>query len=722
MSQAVARADSATPRRAAGTPGLEPLRQREARLEAEWARLQRAGFGFTGVRSLLAGAEAGDEQSLRLLRVADAAQARFLDSLDEFQRLQHAHFMDQVVRELERAVETMAVFYGPARMRGIARAHRRLARLAARYRALECLYGTARDHRRIAVYQRFYAGVVAFSNRIRRLDPTLPSPEPRSLVDRAYRARRFLVWLVTCIPWLLALFVTAVRLLATVLARRKPGRGTPFTNRVDDLFRAWGRIRGHRVGVSGAEDLADDVPEGGVRLLTPAHRHGVTDNVTFSHLRLPDYLVFNAVDQLPLPRFLKDRVADTNGLVAVGGGRGPSVDRALEALGSGVTRNVLIYPEGSVSEGFCGTRPPREGFGDSLVRRIREAGHAIEVVPITYLDNARFLDLPPRSRKPEDRRLRVVVSPSLDARAVDTLLAAGGGAMVNRMVRLCWLENLASDERRFLGMDRVREVEKRLDQELDGIRYWGSLESPPAADLLETEAEEAIRVSEEPFLGKRVRVFRIPDGARDAEGRIPLRSLRSPDSSELLIGIRPPSHIYLNVGRHRFDGDIFRRLAVKDRDTVPPGIVIRFTGVPIKSINAIRRELESFSGREQRTLTCANSACKLIARSANMRIDDHADLRPFLPSHVLPTRTIRKLIDRGVRNHAGDLVEVQIYKSDDRSLETILGEARREEIRIARAHLEMITAGIVRALRAALRRLAQRIRSAIARARARRRG
>ena len=122
------------------------------------------------------------------------------------------------------------------------------------------------------------------------------------------------------------------------------------------------------------------------------------------------------------------------------------------------------------------------------------------------------------------------------------------------------------------------------------------------------------------------------------------------------------------------------------------------------SINAIRRKLEEYSGREHRTLSCANSACQVIARAANIRIDDHADYRPFLPRHVLPTRTIRKIIQRGVLNHSGKSVEYEIYNTDGRPLETILTEMRRAEIKIAKDHLEMATRGAWQSLVAALRK------------------
>jgi hypothetical protein len=694
-------------------PGLAHLRQREAQLEAEWERLQGSGHGYAGVRSTLEDPAPTDaERATRLGRALEAQRA-FLEHLDAFLRSLHSHFVDQVVRELERAGRTMADFYGPRnlRLRILRARHRRLVRLAGRYRELEPLFGTARDHQRIAVYQRFYAGVVDYSRRIRALDPTMPKSAPPSWVERVYALRRGSARLAKRLPGLVRLAFYFLHALAIACSKKSRPSGTPFTNRIDDLFRTWGEIHGLRVEVSGREVLAVE-GEQAVTILAPTHRHGVTDNVTFSHLGLPDYMVFNAVDQLPLlPRFLKDRIAATNGLIAVGGGRGPSVERALEALGRGVSRNVLIYPEGSVSEGFRGTRPPRANFGEGLVRRIREAGLPLRVVPITYPDNARFLDLPPRSDRPEDRLRRVVVAPALETAALDALLAAGGGAAVNAMLRTAWLESLPSDERSLFGQDRVVEIERRLDLELDGIRYWGSVESAPLADQLVFDTDTPLVVREEPFRQHRVRVIRVPASARDARGRIRVKNLAAPGAQELLIGIRPPSHIYLSVGRRRFDGDIFRRLVLKERDVVYPGIVIRFTGVPVKSLNAIQRKLDEYAGRETRTLTCANSACRLIARAANIEIDDHADMRPFLPSHVLPTRTIRKIIERGVRNHLGDNVGYQIYNTDGRPLEAVLAEARRQEIRIARDHLWVATVGAWRALAAAARRAVERLRA-----------
>jgi len=694
-------------KRLADLKRFSDLRRFEARLETEWQELQAKGHGYARVRDLLAKGASSEEETSHALHGAQRSQNAFLSGLDDLLRRLHAHFLAQVVGELERAMETMGAFYGPRRIRGVRRRYRRLAELAQRYHTLEDLYGTAKDHKRIVVFQRFYAGVVAFSEEIRRLDPTMPRRSPPSLWDLVYRVRRAGTWLVGHGRIGVRLVVAFVRAVATAVSARSQGPGTPFTSRVDEFFRALGELRDLDVVVHGRENLAWQGTERSVALFAPTHRHGETDNITFAHLALPDYLVFNAIDQVQLlPRFLKERIAKTRGLIAVGGGRGPAVDRALEAIRAQVSRNILIYPEGSVSEGFRGTRPARSGFGESLVRRIREDGFDLQIVPVSYLDNARFLDLPPRSGLAAERRRRVAVSPPLDSTAIDALLEAGGGELLNRMVRLAWLESLVTDETLFLGQDRVSAIEARLDRELDGVRYWGSVEPAPTPDRLTFESEDPVLVHDVPFQGKRVRVLEVPASARDARGRIPLPDLERADSNELILGIRPPSHIYLAVGSQRFDGDIFRPLKVKERSAVFPGILIRFLGVPMKSLNAIRRELEGYAGREQRTLSCANSACQVIARAANIEIDDHADMRPFVPSHVLPTRTIRKLIERGVVNHAGEPIEVQIYNTDGRSLETILAEMRRAEIRIAKDHVWMATAGALRTGVDTLRKLA----------------
>lgn len=697
--------------------GFEELRRIEAQLEIAWTQLQEDGHGYEGVRALVADGKVAREELEPLLRAAQQAQAGFFAQLDDLQRRIHAHFMERVVRELERAMRTLRGFYGPRQHRGLRRRHQKLVAMAERYRELAPLYGTPQDHKRIALYQRFYAQVVDFSARIRALDPTMPHSAAPTWWDDLHALRRGALRWARRSGAALRLVWAALRVVAIAVRKKQPERGTPFTNRVDDFFRALCDVRGWKVRVLG--EPLEPVPAGVVTLYTPTHRHGITDNATFCHLGLPDYLVFNAVDQVQLiPQWLKDRAAATNGLVPVGGGRGPSVERALEMLEAGITSNVLIYPEGTVSEGFRGTRPPRPTFGEKLVPAIHRAGHAVRIVPIAYPDNARFLDIPPRSKT--ERELRVVVCPPLDPAMVDTLLDTDGGAfhaMLNGMIRLAWLESLKTDADHFLGHDRVAAIESRLDRELDGILYWGSVESAPVPDRLRLDTDQPIEVRDEPFRGKRVRVLRIPDAALNAEGRIPLPDLVPSDSDEFLIGIRKPSHIYMNVGRQRFDGDIFRPLRVRERDYVYPGILIRFPRVPVKSLNAIRRGLEELPGRETRTLTCANSACRVMTKAANIRIDDHADLRPFLPSHVLPTRTIRKLIERGVTNHMGERVDIQIYKTDDRPLETILAEARREEIRIARAHLRGISVDLLRKARDGIRAGWRRVRRAASRAR-----
>lgn len=530
--------------------------------------------------------------------------------------------------------------------------------------------------------------MIAFATRIRRLDPTAPAPPRPGPVDRLHQLRRaLLAGLAGCLNAIR--LVRASCLILWALFGPRPETGTPITRHVDAFFASLGALRGMRVEVAGAA-LADDFP--GITLYAPAHRNGVLDNVVFAALSPLDYLVFNAVDQLPgVPRLLRDRAAEAPGLVAVGGGRGSSVERLLAWLDAGRSRNVLIYPEGSVSEGFGGTRPPREGFADGLVRRLRERGYALRIVPVAYLDNARFLDLPPRGNDDARHRLRAAIAPPLCDERIDTVLAFGGGDFLSQLVRVAWLERLVTDTSTLLGMERLAVIWRRLDLELEGIRYWGSLEPAQVSDTLPLAAGAVAAPREEPFRDKRVRVFRIPDAAIDATGQLPLPSLSCEDSNELILGVRAPSHIYLNLGPQRFDGDILRPLRVRERSYGYPGILIRFVDVPVKSLHATRRTLEWLTGRERRTLTCAHSACVVIGKAAALHIDDRAELRPLLPSHILPTRTMRKLIEHGVRDHLGRALPLQIYATGEEPLETMLATMRREELRILKDHLRMLS-------------------------------
>ncbi len=671
------------------------LARLEARLEREWQRLLARGFGYSALHARLADEKGLEGDGEDLLREACTAQAELLQQLDEFQRVKQVYFMQGVTEDLARATATMERFYGQRLPRRLAREARRLRSLEERYRALESLWGGPEDHRRIAVFQAFYAGVIEFSTEIRSLDPTAPAAPRPGVVDRLSQLRRWLSQNLLRVGGALGLVRAALGILYALFGPR-PARGTPLTRHVNRLFAHLGALRGLHVEVEERATL-QDFP--GVTLYAPTHRNGVLDNIAFAALGPPDCLVFNAVDQLRgVPRAVRDRVAATPGLIAVGGGRGSSVDRLLASLAAGVSRNVLIYPEGSVSEGFGGTRPIRQGFAEGLVRRLREGGMPLRIVPVAYLDNARFLDLRPRGIDEEGRRLRVRVAPALDDGMIERLLSVGGGALLSQMLRLAWLERLVTDSTTLLGAERLGEIWRRLDLELEGIRYWGTLTPAAIAETLPLANGAIAKAREELFRGKRVRVLRIPDDATDAEGRLPLPSLASEDSNELILGVRAPSHIYLNRGPRRFDGDILRPLRVRERDYVYPGILIRFVDVPVKSLHQTRRTLEWLSGRERRTLTCAHSACVVIGKATSLRIDEGTRLRRFLPSHVLPTRTIRKLIEHGVRDHRGRALPLEIYATGQEPLEAMLAGMRAEEMRILRDHFVIISGRTFRRL------------------------
>jgi hypothetical protein len=234
----------------------------------------------------------------------------------------------------------------------------------------------------------------------------MPRSAP-SAADRLYAIGHGLLRAIRRTPALARLIGAAVRVLHSVLSTRNDGAGTPFTRRVDDLFRAWGDVKGYGVEVSGRENLPPATPQRQgtgrtLHLLTPTHRHGVTDNVTFAHLGVADHLVFNAVDQLPLlPRFLKKRVADTPGLIPVGGGRGPAIDRALEALALGTSDNVLIFPRAASPRASAApirrAATSARGWCDGCARRATSCGSSRSRISTTRASST-CRRAPPRQR------------------------------------------------------------------------------------------------------------------------------------------------------------------------------------------------------------------------------------------------------------------------------------------------------------------------------------
>ena len=113
--------------------GLERLQELEARLESSWSDLEARGYRFGQVRERLSLRDLSGADRTEFLRAASEAQGTFLSELDRFLRVLHVFFIQQVVRELDRAMATMDAFYGRRRIRPVFRTYEKLKRLAARY-------------------------------------------------------------------------------------------------------------------------------------------------------------------------------------------------------------------------------------------------------------------------------------------------------------------------------------------------------------------------------------------------------------------------------------------------------------------------------------------------------------------------------------------------------------------------------------------------------------
>ncbi len=203
-----------------------------------------------------------------------------------------------------------------------------------------------------------------------------------------------------------------------------------------------------------------------VNIIAPIHRHPVWDMVAYSQLGIHDALPFIFFPK-PVARFINKHFSN---IIAVGGGSDTPIDAAIAELEKGYTQNLLIYPEGSVSAGMMETRPGREKFTWGLIKRLRELGYEINLVPIVYQNTAKFGNENTITRAVEiaasakvNEIFQVEVGKPLDTKMIDTMMAVDDQA-INRYIRGFWLENMVTDEQLFSGQLRPATMNRLVNE------------------------------------------------------------------------------------------------------------------------------------------------------------------------------------------------------------------------------------------------------------------
>ncbi len=249
----------------------------------------------------------------------------------------------------------------------------------------------------------------------------------------------------------------------------KSSQNMSYMGHLNEFFRLFTKEVDYKVEVQGREivDKAQRLEPGIVNIFAPVHRNPVLDFLAYSHLGIDDALPFIFFPK-PSSQILGKAFSN---VIVVGGGSDVPIENTIKELKKGYTRNIVIYPEGSVSAGMMETRPPREKFSWGLLRRLRNEGYKINLVPIVYENTARFTyrntidstidDLVDKSNPPVT--LKVVVGQPLDTKMLDIMLRMDPQS-INRYLRATWLEGMPTDANVLSGQLRAKSMDALVGQ------------------------------------------------------------------------------------------------------------------------------------------------------------------------------------------------------------------------------------------------------------------
>lgn len=421
------------------------------------ARMAFASSSPSGKSSLLSELA---PQALETLR----AQRSILAAYDEFNLRKLDYFLEKYRALVEQARERLQPRLGPADEKVLEPIFAQIEKSYQTYLLNRSLFGQPKDVLRINAYREFFSGIVDLAHAVDAIASRNAPPERTSLTAlRAWASRALLK------AWnLLYILGKVARMLVTLhFTAISPAADARLIDRFEDLFQGVRKMKGLDVAVTGRENLPATPSADVVNIYAILHSHPILDNVALSSLGLRDFSIFGAADYFA-PKFMADRLDRTDHFIVVGRGREKPIDKALDRLRRGKVRNLVIYPEGSVSAGMFETRPVREKFSYGLIKAIREAGFAVNLTPITFPDNFRIINYWGNLLDPEPAHLRALIHEPVSDEMIRHLVSVDGDQAINTYLRSLWLENLAMDRDHLAGMPKLDVLERTLAERLFG--------------------------------------------------------------------------------------------------------------------------------------------------------------------------------------------------------------------------------------------------------------
>jgi hypothetical protein len=405
------------------------------------------------------------------LKRADAAQSAVQRAYDELAREEVRALLDhsqQVLAELRASGEIPA-----AEKAAIAR----LEEYAALYPKLLWLYGGTKDQVRRSAFAKYFQELQALN---RRLTSVPLSATIRGKLTSVLRTARLVLAALPEVPAFLYRLYT--------VGKKEP----VMAGKIFDLANGLTRRLGERVEVEGRELIPKLKHRKMINVYAPTHRNALNDLKIMAAIAPRDSLLFMAPRNF-LPPILAGQLEGVPGLLAIKSGHKPAplieqmralakgpppvsgppsgknVEYAIGEIERTGLQNIFIYPDGGLPAGVTENLGPRENFGPGLIKKLREKGFEVNLIPISYGDSARFMNRSPVGEK------NLVLHARVHEPVPDQVLGRWENydpSFVNRYVRAVHLDALETNGKQMMGITRPGELVKEMGAYLGSECSW----------------------------------------------------------------------------------------------------------------------------------------------------------------------------------------------------------------------------------------------------------
>lgn len=347
------------------------------------------------------------------------------------------------------------------------------------------LYGQGKDTMRLDAIRRV---IDRTKDIISESDPLLtpgPTEPKRGLIEKAKGVLSTAGWVTKMLP---AGLTFAKEVFTS--SKKTPERKAPMSNAFVGIFTAMADASGYKVDIKNADKLPNEPGEKEVILYVPEHNQPFLDFMTVGKAGIKDAVMFGAVDNMHLGKFVSDKIAKSDSFITVGRkGKNP-IEDTMALINSGKNRKFLIFPEGSISGGAYDTRPIREKFATGLIQRMIDEGYKPTLVPISLPGTLRFENRAGTDAVEGDgKRVTAVIQPKINAETLATIAKATGNmsdvVFLLRQLNFEALEN-QSPTSQMAGLPSVRSLVGLYDQ----VHFNGRHCQKPIATIGEAVTEK----------------------------------------------------------------------------------------------------------------------------------------------------------------------------------------------------------------------------------------